>query len=266
MHLFYAYGSGLGHLNRILSFIKVEKLAFSKCIVLTNSKHTHFLPGEIQWIHYADSVFKNHELFAKTFLQIIEAYAVTSLVVDVFPCGFYGELKNINVVAVPKTLLGRILNPLYFEQYGSPKYDELIVFEKGVLLENYNYSSVRHFTIHNTFQFSDESISLQKPFFFIIHSEPETEVIQLFKWAKLYQKNKEHIYIQTHCDLVNFHDKEVTVIHNKLPLQTLLEHSEKIFTACGFNLFHATEPYRTKHYSMPFKRRYDNQFMRKREG
>ena len=266
MHLFYAYGSGLGHLNRVWSYCKIQKLELSTCIVLTNSKHNHFLPPAIKVIQHSSAVFQDHALFGKILAQIIEEHGVTALIVDVFPCGFYGELQNIDQLSLPKTLLARILNHSYFEQFTSPNYDDLVVFEKGVVHENYTYTNTNYLAIQDAFQFSDASITLQKPFFCIIHSEPEAEVMQLYKLAKLHQKKGEHMYIQTYSNGLTFNDKEVTVILNTPPLLTLLENSEKLFTACGYNLFHATEQYRAKQIFMPFKRRYDDQFLRKREG
>ncbi|PKV52988.1 hypothetical protein ATE84_5121 [Aquimarina sp. MAR_2010_214] len=264
MILFYAYGSGLGHLNRILSYIRVREIELSSCIILTNSRHKGFLPQEIKMMYYPDSFFKNHELFFSTLIQSIEKYAVYEFVVDVFPCGFYGELSNLDRIKIKKTIVTRILKTSYFREHSSPRYDDLIILEKGIVLDYYRYSKALYLSINEGFIYSKEKLSLKKPFFFIIHSEPKEEVIQLYKLAQLYQKNDEHIYIQTFSEMITFDVEDVTLIFSERPIRSLLEGSTKIFTACGFNTFFATQDYRQKQHFLPFKRRFDDQFKRKK--
>ncbi|WP_103863410.1 hypothetical protein [Aquimarina sp. I32.4] len=267
MKLFYVYGSGLGHLNRILSYIRIKKIKLSSCIILTNSKHKNYLPQEITVQYYPDPFFKDHALFSETLTRCIDNNNVDELVVDVFPCGFYGELTILSKVSVKKTLLTRILKTSYFDEYTSPWYDELVVLEKGIELDYYNYKEKIHLSIIDGFVYHTiDTYPVKAPFFLIIHSEPEEEVIQLYKLAKLYQKNKEHIYIQTYCNTIKFVEENVTVILAKDPILQLLEQSTKIFTACGFNTFFATQKYRNKQYFLPFKRRFDDQFKRKNKN
>ncbi|WP_282080527.1 hypothetical protein [Aquimarina algiphila] len=264
MILFYVYGSGLGHLNRILSYIKIRKIELSSCIILTNSQHKKFLPQEIKMMCYPDSFFKDHELFFSTLIRCIEKYAIYELVVDVFPCGFYGELSILDRVNVKKTIVTRILKTSYFDKYSSPHYDDLILLEKGIELDYYKYSNLIYLSIQEGFEYSKQKLPLKEPFFFIIHSEPKEEVIQLYKLAQLYQKNNEHIYIQTFSKITEFDEEDVTLIFSKKPILSLLERSAKIFTACGFNTFFATQDYRQKQHFLPFKRRFDDQFKRKK--
>ncbi|TPN85979.1 hypothetical protein [Aquimarina algicola] len=264
MILFYAYGSGLGHLNRILSYIKVRALEFSSCIIMTNSTYKTFLPKEIKTMYYPDSFFKNQILFFETLLQIIKQFNVRELVVDVFPSGFYGELHNLDVIKIKKTILARILKPFYFDKYASPQYDDLVVLEKGIMLEHYNFSKTVSVPIKEGFIFSKQEINLQIPFFFILHSGPEEEVIQLYRLAQLYRKNSEHIYIQTFSKMQKLKDENVTFIFSERPIFSLLHASTKIFTACGFNTFYATQNYRQKQFFLPFKRTFDDQFKRKK--
>ncbi|WP_282132546.1 hypothetical protein [Cellulophaga baltica] len=264
MILFYAYGSGLGHINRIQSYIQDKNIPFSSCIILTNTKHKNFISPAIKTIYQQDSFFKDSLLFRDTLHQLIETYLIKELVVDVFPSGFYGELQYFDDVSLKKTLLARILKAAYFKKQGTPRYDELLVLEKGIDLKHYNYKKVSYAQVQTDLRHSKKEIQIKAPFFYIIHSEPAEEVHQLYKIAKMHQKNGEHIYIQTFCALDDLTNEEgVTVLQNTPPLLSLLEEADKLFTACGFNLFYATEQYRAKQYFMPFKRRYDDQFQRK---
>jgi len=264
MKLFYVYGSGFGHLNRVISYIDNKKYVNSECIILTNSKHINLLPKEIVLIHCDDSFFKNHAEFYIELINLIKVYQINEFIVDVFPCGFYGELRRLQSVKIKKTLLTRILNQSYFNQYCSLYFDELIVFENGVELHNYQFKKQTNITFNLKTRYERNELKLKKPFFYIIHSEPIEEVVQLYKLANLHKKNNEHIYIQTliKTDIIE-NIENVTLIISKKPILSLLEESQKIFTACGFNIMMETYKYRKKQYFLPFKRRYDDQFKRK---
>lgn len=89
-------------------------------------------------------------------------------------------------------------------------------------------------------------------------------MIQLYKLAQLYQKNNEHIYIQTYSKMIEFDAEDVTFIFSEKPMLSLLKGSSKIFTTCGFNTFFATQDYHQKQHFLPFKRRFNDQFKRKK--
>lgn len=69
-----------------------------------------------------------------------------------------------------KTILPRILKTSYFDEHISPHYDDLIILEKGIVLDHYNYSRIVRLFIHEGFIYSKQKLSLKEPFFFIIHS------------------------------------------------------------------------------------------------
>lgn len=123
MILFYVYGNGLGHLNRILSYIKHNNIPFQECIIVTNSNYIDYLPKAIEVIQKAITFFKNKE-DALPWLkkQIIERKIITELIVDVYPCGFYGELTLLNTLNIKKTLLARLLKPHYFKKIQLSQY------------------------------------------------------------------------------------------------------------------------------------------------
>lgn len=265
MYLFYVYGSGLGHLSRVLDYIHQKNIPHSNCTILTNSKWLNFVPVAIAVIQKNDLFFKDETTFASYLKSVIKDKGILSLVVDVFPSGFYGELSQIETLGVTTILLARHLNPEYFNSYKSPLFDVLVSYEDTIETKVYNYKLKEDIKLSQThFKFEDEVLNLKpEPFFYILHSQPKTEVLQLYKMAKHYQKNNQNIYIQTFCDDFKVEDKTVTLIKNKMPYKQLLDNCEKLFTACGFNTFYLTEPYRIKQHIMPFKRRFDNQFLRK---
>jgi len=270
MKLFYVNGGGLGHLNRFLSYIYYKEYNYEECVVITNSRYINYLPKAIKILQYERAIFKDSEAFFTILTQLLDTYSIEEFVVDVFPAGLYGELYNIDVLAVKKTLLARIIKPTYFFRNKIiPKYDTIFQFEEGVSLESYNYDNVvpikiekRLFTCSNTQAYRLQTSS---PFFLIMHSAPEKELLNLYSMALTHREKNEHIYIQTFCTSLKskINDEHVTVIENEKPILELIEKSDKIFTGCGFNTFWSLEKYRDKHFILPFHRLYDDQKKRK---
>lgn len=265
MYLFYVYGSGLGHLSRVLDYIHQKKIPYSSCTILTNSKWSNYIIYAIDVIQKDDSFFKNETAFISSLKTILKKKNITNLVVDVFPSGFYGELSQIETFGVKTILLARNLSFEYFKQFKPPIFDILVCYEKIIETKFYNYKLKEELELSQMdVKFENETLSLdQKPFFYILHSQPKTEVLQLYKMAKHYQNNNQNIYIQTFCNDFDVEDKTVIIIKNKKPYKQLFDNCEKLFTACGFNTFYLTESYRNKQYFIPFKRKYDDQFLRK---
>lgn len=269
MRLFYVFGNGLGHLNRILSYIRLYQIPFDKCILITNSKYTDYLPKTMEIIVQPITFFKNkEEVLPWLKSQIALRKAITELVVDVYPSGFYGELAEIDTLEVKKTLLARLLKPHYFKRNTkSQLYDKLIVVEEGLNTSLYHAKEIEWINLPLDVNYNTKRLKLSMPFFLIMHSGPALEVEKLYNLAKTYRTNNEHIYIQTFSDLNNHISKEeenLTIIHKEKPYLDLLNNALKIFTGVGYNTFWSTEIYRNKQIMMPFMRGYDDQFMRKR--
>ncbi len=267
MHLFYAYGAGLGHLNRVCNFIYSQNITLSNCIILTNSDHIHFIPKPIIVLHKRTTFFKDKVAFSKYLNNCIANYKITTLVVDVFPDGFYGEFGKLfsNLKSIKTILLARILKETYFEEHSCPKYDEILLLEKGIAVENYKYIKLINYTLKIKPRAETKRVEVKTPYFLIIHSFPKEEVLLLYKQALLYRSN-ENIYIFTYSQLEFVNDEleeKTTIITGKKASDTLLKNAIKIFSGCGFNTLLETEKYRKKQHVIPFKRRFDDQFKRK---
>ncbi len=267
MFLFYAYGAGLGHLNRINNFIYTQKIPLEECVILTNSSFVSYLPKPITVIHKKEVFFRNKST-CNTFIEnYIKTHRISTLVVDVFPAGFYGEFEEgfHHFQNVTTLLLARILKDVYFKIYTIPKYDKIYSIEEGVALEYYSAEEKIpfHLEIKPTSSKKNDSKQCKKPFFLIMHSSPIEEVLLLYKQALLYRTN-EDIYIYTFVNSLPIYlEKNTYLIKEEKTSDFLLENADKIFTGCGFNSILETKKYRRKQYIIPFKRRYDDQFKRK---
>ncbi len=266
MFLFYGYGAGLGHLNRIHNFIYTKKIPLKECVILTNSSFANYIPKPVTIIYKNNTFFKNKNTCSLFIEEYLKTHPISTFIVDVFPAGFYGEFeKGFNHLKNTSTiLLARILKDIYFETYTSPKYDKIYTIEDGITLQHYSSKNIIPFNleIKPISNNSMNSIELKKTFFLIIHSAPIEEVYLLYKQALLYRTN-EQIYIYTFSPITfNLEEDTVVILKEKIHF-TVLDKASKIFTGCGFNSTLETKKHRKKQHIIPFKRKYDDQFKRK---
>ena len=265
MYLFYVYGSGLGHLNRINNFIYTKKITEEACVIITNSSFSNYIPKTSIVIFKEDSFFKDKINFNLFISACITKYNISTLVVDVFPAGFYGEFENgFNDFNVTTILLARILKENYFQTYFSPNYNLIYLLEEGIIQKKYTANKTAFLHLETKpVEFKQLSNPLNKPFFLIIHSSPEEEVILLYKQALLYRTD-EHICIYSYSSMSSSQLHEKTIVMEKQKVQKeILDAADKIFTGCGFNSILETKNYRKKQHIIPFNRKYDDQFKRK---
>lgn len=97
----------------------------------------------------------------------------------------------------------------------------------------------------------------------LVHSEPLSEVLELIQYADEMSRlaNRDRVLL-----VASIEKPEVGHIHwiPVYPARALFPYVDKIITACGFNLMQETKAYREKHHYMPFKRKWDDQWLRAR--
>ncbi len=263
MILIYAYGSGLGHLKRVISFLKRQKYNPENCILLTNSKFSDF--WELGWnIMQKEDLFFSSEEFLSFIENVISENNVHTFMVDVFPTGFYGELSTSLIhFQGEKILLSRILSNCYFEKNPNILYfDQIFVMEEGVNLSQLHYGRIRYLDYQENIS-EEISITIEPSYFLIIHSQPLSEVLHLYRLAKMYRTNQKVVILTaTVISQENIKPKDL-VLYQQKPSQSLLDKAEKIFSGAGFNTFHMLIPYHKKWICNPFPRTFDDQFLRK---
>lgn len=263
MILIYAYGSGLGHLKRVTSFLKSQNYAPEHCILLTNSKFSEFWESGWRIVQKEDLFFSSAE-FLPFIEHLISANNIGLFIVDVFPTGFYGELSlSLNHFEGRKILLSRILSDSYFDKNPDiPYFDEIFIMEKGAGLSQLRSGKIRY-ADHARNVLEEISIEIEMPYYLIIHSQPLEEVLHLYKLARMYRTNQKVVILTATAVPETDINIEDLVLYQQKPSQSLLDNAEKIFSGAGFNTFQMLIPYQNKWICNPFPRTFDDQFLRK---
>lgn len=263
MILIYAYGSGLGHLKRVASFLKRQNYASKNYILLTNSVFSEFWKLGWNVVQKEDLFFSSAE-FLPFVENLVSENNIHTFIVDVFPAGFYGELYSfLSHFQGRKILLSRILSDSYFEKNRNiPDFDEIFVMEKGVDLSQLRFGKIQYLNYQENIS-EGISMTIEMSYFIIIHSQPLSEVFHLYRLAKMYRTNQKVVILTATAIPQENISSEDLVLFQQKPSQSLLDNAEKIFSGAGFNTFHMLIPYRKKWICNPFPRTFDDQFLRK---
>jgi hypothetical protein len=261
--LIYVYGSGLGHLKRVATFLKSQNYASEDCILLTNSKFSEFWESGWNVIQKEDCFFYSSEFlpFAE---NLISENNIHTFIVDVFPSGFFGELSSLlSNFQREKILLSRILSNSYFNKNPDiPYFDEIFVMEKGVDLSQLRTTKITY-PDDQLNLLEGISIASETPYFLVIHSQPLSEVLHLYRLSKMYRRSQKVVILTaTNIPQENIDPRDL-VLHQQKPSQSLLDNAEKIFSGAGFNTVLMLASYHKKWICNPFPRTFDDQFLRK---
>jgi len=225
MILYYAVGGGLGHLARARRVLTKLGLR-DRATILTTANAPEIADG-IPTLHPSDGI--DYRSFER-------------LIVDAFPCGLLGELKDIEM---PMDYVARLLR---WDEYAKATGAVMRRFETTYVVEPVTHAIASE-------RFID--LDLREPrfeaeredFWLVAHSGDEIEVQHLAEYAKELQEIEEI-------------EAPINVATRTFPLGPLLARAARIISAAGFNLMLETEPWREKHHPVPLPRRFDDQFTR----
>lgn len=285
--LFYAQGGGLGHLQRCVKLSQSLKLNPKYIILASASSYTKDIAEQNQITPLLIPTNFQYDLqaYQNWLAGQVQYHKITTIFIDVFPCGIIGEWNNFREVMQhfsPITFhyIGRrlkwnsyatfITNPVIFEtaylfEELEPLHQEFINQFSKVTIK------IPPLKIHSKTQLSVEK------FWLIIHSEPLEELQILIEYALekyIIQQTEAKIVIVTqiakdkvlHFLQENYSDfLPIIEIRNTLETEILIEKAEKIFSGCGFNMMQQTHFYAHKHEFIPFERRFDDQFWRAKQ-
>ncbi len=225
MILYYAVGGGLGHLARARRVL--TKLGLSGRAAILTTAGAPELAGGIPTLHPSDG---------------IDYASFERLIVDAFPSGLLGELKDVDM---PMDYVARLLK---WSDYAAATGAVMRRFETTYVVE-----PVTHAIDSESFVDLDlrESPVEAEPedFWLVAHSGEEAEVQQLVRYARELQEVEGIV-------------APIEVARRTFPLAPLLARAARIVSAAGFNLMLETEPFREKHHPLPLPRRFDDQFTR----
>ncbi len=275
--MYYAVGGGMGHITRAKAVLYTAEIEKEEVIICTASKYAgellkdynyEIIPGELA---YDKSELQNW------LLDFIKTHEIGGVYLDVFPGGIIGEWMDFPLKELNFFYMARIFKYLFYQSKfkGSfPSFSEIFICEK-IPKDQLDWTRKlgKKISFFNLFyEEKSSSESLRKQFeksdqtnWIIVHSGPEKEVEVLFQEA---------------IDLANMEktDAKFWLISGTLPdslkgkveyigsqtFNDLLELSDLIISACGFNTMHQLKFIKTRHVSIPFERKYDNQFWRKK--
>ncbi|MDX1905846.1 MAG: hypothetical protein SF053_02360 [Bacteroidia bacterium] len=271
MILYYAIGSGLGHLTRAQAC--VHTLALRDVRVLTNSLLSRQVFPPRDRILVPESV-QTAEAFPDWIRHLMETVPVEAVYMDAFPAGMQGEM-----LFPPGIPLYYIARRLRWQQYAALLDKTEIHFDctyetEGLEADHQYWIQAHSHTCQPlTLHYPDPGVtpamqawlhSTCAPRWLVVHSGPEAEVETLVSIAQEQAMRFDPAPAILVCTPgVPLTDDPVQV-EDWYPAWPLFPYVDRIFTACGYNVMQQTLPWRDKHYWVPFERPLDDQFARSR--
>lgn len=268
MLLYYAVGGGLGHLTRAAAIISSLKIPSNQVYVLTASPFANLYFSDLPILTLPKHLQNNPEFYEIWLQQQCKKHNFTEIWIDSFPCGILGELHCLQSFQLKATYLARIL---HWENYaGLMKHQA--TFDKVWQLENLE---TQHLNFLNTLDCPIEHFDFDYPNFekteilfsendwLIVHSEPAQEVAELLAYA--YEQAQMEKLQPRFCVVSPMKELDTIIPYthfNLYPVYPYFKQVGRIFTACGFNSMKQTKDFSQKHHFLPFRRRFDNQFLR----
>lgn len=164
------------------------------------------------------------------------------ILVDAFPCGILGELRNIDV---PMDYVARLLQ---WDAYAAATGAVMPHFETAYVVEPLTHAIDADRVVELDLREPPE-IANEEDFWLVAHSGDDHEVQHLTGYARELQQ-------------IEGIDAPIVVARRTFPLAPLLARAARIVSAAGFNIMLETETWRHKHHVVPLPRRFDDQFTR----
>lgn len=278
MIVYYAFGSGLGHLTRAQAVLHTLRL-HDDVTLLSSSKfagdprvmghcNVRQMPAEMildpartrEWINRA-----------------IEDLQPSEFYIDAFPVGLVGEFADSGApYGIPTIYVARLLR---WDRYAKLLPENPRFVDKTLIVEPLTDDHQEFVDQCSRAQSRVELVDppqlitradlarldnlTAEPFWLVAHSAPPAEIYQLVTYAQEMQALERRccrILLATDTD-VGRPLEGVTVV-SMYPLAPLIDQAERVITACGYNSMRQLAPYAKKHRFLPFERRFDDQFLR----
>ena len=270
MLLYYAVGGGLGHLTRAAAIIDYLQIPKKDVLILTASPFAQIYFPDFPILSLPNHLQNNPDFYEIWLQQQCRKFCFTEIWIDSFPCGILGELHCLQKFDLKATYLARILD---WKNYaGLMKHKP--TFEKIWLLEDLEKEhlefigslscKLENFTFHYPEKMPKEKI-FDRNDWLIVHSEPAHEIEELLAYA--YEQAEMEKLKPRFCLISPIKELDTVIAYthfNLYPAYPYFAQAGRIFTACGFNSMKQAKHFTDKHYFLPFRRRFDNQFLRAR--
>ena len=275
MILYYAIGGGLGHLCRTRAVINTLHLQVKEIVILTASPYASAVFKEEKIVNIPANYQDKTSALRGFINELIQIHHITKIYLDTFPAGIVGEFNMPFTDKIEIIYIARLLN---WNNYSKLIHEQLFNFQRTYVIEPLTSK-------HNQFieKFSEISMELElvypegsinsknlnllatfkNPPWIIVHSGPFDELRLIYQHAtetaQIEGKNPEFLIISQIDEKI---DDQNAIQIKHFPASVFFPYAEKIFTACGFNIMYETRRYADKHYFIPFKRKFDDQFAR----
>jgi hypothetical protein len=273
MNLYYANGGGLGHLTRAKAFL--HQLGIGKEIaILTSSKSAKDkrIVGDLKIIAISENFAQNKEDYRDFLQKVFIENQIKKIFLDSFPAGILGEFADFNFGETEVFYIARLLRWKNYSQFltnKTPHFKKTFVLENlenehQKFIENYSEKIENIELIYPNFETQDEKIAQKiirekTPFWLIVHAGNDAETLELLNYAK---EMRELEKAKVDLILITPNENSYKNSFDIYPAARLFPFAERIFTACGFNVFQQAKNFRHKHFFLPFERRFDDQFQR----
>ncbi|MCM8530122.1 MAG: hypothetical protein NE330_03090 [Lentisphaeraceae bacterium] len=266
MTLFYAIGGGMGHISRSLAM--AEQLCLQDFKVVTALQNAEGIIPQEHLIVIEQSLQNDLDSFKLYLSDLIEDLSPKSIYIDSFPLGILGELQNFPWPF--RTKLKYVARLIQWEKYRQMFSAKLPDFSEVIIIEDLYKSHLSE--LEGRYRVSSLSIEKkvipsnaldEKAFAVICHSGQSEELSELCKFAlelKRMKKSTSQLFLIS-TQKPHGLSAEIKWQASSLARQYFAV-AEFIVTACGFNLMNECLRYKSKHYFMPFERKFDDQFYR----
>jgi len=267
MILYYAMGGGLGHLTRSLAILREALQLIGHVRLMASSKYASLViphaPCPVDIV--AGETLTSKRKYLKFLAMYLEQHSIEMIVLDTFPFGIVGEWLHVGS-QIPHLLIARYLKwKTYVER---TKYKDGPVPWQTLMLEplakDYSrvlekYSQLTLLDAPITFQPVDSS----KPSFsdrkdcLVVHSGNEAEREVLIGLANQTFGGNNKSSFTPDCI---FPEQGI------YPAERAIPHYANVVSAAGYNMtaIASQSPPERTHLLHPFRRRFDNQFLRLR--
>jgi hypothetical protein len=281
--MYYAFGGGLGHLTRARAVRRTLGIDGPFSVLCASAFAAD--PGTFHDLNpqvppegsEADPV-----LFQNWILERLESFCARTFFVDSFPGGISGELCGTSFPeGVELVHIGRILR---WEPYSRVLEGPLPRYSRCLLTETVDpdqertllsiCDSLHRIDLVDLPACDDRSASravasrwaaTAKPVWLVVHSGPEEETSELLSYARecaAAEGIHPHFAVASPGPGIPGPDPVERIdLH---PVSGLFPFADRIVTACGANTWRQTRPWRDRHLCLPFPRRFDDQFLRRR--
>ncbi len=280
MILYYAMGSGLGHLTRARAVLHTLDIR-APVTILTASPLVYDtrITGSTHVVPVPAALLGQLPAYQRWLREVVQWLRPEAIYLDAFPAGLLGEWCDFPLpghIAVHH--IARLLRwPAYCERLCGvpPPLTSTYVLEPlttahETFLQQQS-TRLRPLVLHDPPAIPDPTsqplrswLSRQiPPVWLIIHAGSTAEILELVAYAREtsrlegVQPQLVLLAPQRPPTLPSY-----VIYGNLYPATPLLPLADRIITACGFNVMRQTAAYREQHRFLPFPRRFDDQFLR----